>query len=289
MEYVTSELIGALGNQLFNWAAGYSIANQKGWVHLIDDSKIQKFGCYLNEFEIYPNNYQRNVNLTDSLRESNSKVVRKIDYISQQYLQKDRKSKIFQEKYFHFDPSVLKIGPNKILRGYFQSWKYFEPHLVDVQKKLLSSQKLDNTSEQILQSIGSQNWLGIHVRRGDYVEFAHQHGLTSKKYYDRAIKVIQSEVTPDCIVVFSDDLLLSKEVVPGADFYISPAECSNPAQNMMVMSRAKSFVGSNSTYSWWAAFQMDVGSRIIFPRPWFAHRKLLTDDLLMPDWITLGI
>jgi len=289
MEYVTSELIGALGNQLFNWAAGYSIAKENGWIHKIDDSQIQKFGCYLNEFEIYANQDQKKAYLIDNLRKSNFNVVRKIGNRSQQYLQKHGKAKIFEEKYFHFDPSVFKIRPNKVLRGYFQSWKYFEPHLVDVKKKLLSSHKLDSTSEQILQSIGSQNWLGIHVRRGDYIEFANQHGLTSKKYYDRAIKVIRSQQQPGCIVVFSDDLHLSKEVVPGADFYLSPADISNPAQNMMLMSKAKSFIGSNSTYSWWAAFQLDNDSTVVFPRPWFANRINITDDLLMPNWLTIGI
>ena len=52
MESITSELIGQLGNQLFNWATGYSIARQNNWHHFVDDSKIQEWGCYLDQFGI---------------------------------------------------------------------------------------------------------------------------------------------------------------------------------------------------------------------------------------------
>ena len=289
MAFIRSELIGALGNQLFSWAAGYSLAKKNGWDHQVDESRVSKFGCFLGEFGIETQEYIDPKSHMDKMSRSKSRVIRKIDFESQKFLQKAGFGNIYKERFFHFDPNFLKMRPNMTIRGYFQSWKYFEAHLSDIKSFLKEKQIMLNSTSRVFDELKSESWLGVHVRRGDYVKMAHQHGLTSKHYYDLAIKTVRSQNNFDCIVVFSEDIDLAREVVPSGDIYLSPTEISCPAQNLMLMSKAKSFIGSNSTYSWWAAFLMEDNASIIFPRPWFAERKNITDDLLMPNWFTIGI
>jgi len=289
MAFIRSELIGALGNQLFNWASGYALAKNNGWDHLVDESQVGQFGCFLREFGIEIQEGLCSKSYVDNLRRSKIRVVRKFGFESQRFLQRHGFGKIYQESFFHFDPNFLKMQPNMTIRGYFQSWKYFESHLVDIKKLLKEKQIMLESTNRILDELKSESWLGVHVRRGDYLKMANQHGLTSKRYYDDALKTVQSQNSFDRIVVFSENIDLAREVVPSGDVYLSPKEISCPAQNLMLMSKAKSFIGSNSTYSWWSAFLMEEDASIIFPRPWFAERKSNTDDLLMPKWITLGI
>jgi hypothetical protein len=289
MAFIRSELIGALGNQLFNWASGYSLAKKNGWDHLVDESQVGQFGCFLGEFGILTQEFPYSKDLVDSLRRSDSRLVRKCGFELQRFFQKRGLGKVYQENYFHFDPNFLKMRPNMTIRGYFQSWKYFEPHLDDIKNLLKDKQMMQESTNKILDELKSESWLGVHVRRGDYLKMTDQHGLTSKRYYDDAIKTVRSQNNFDRIVVFSENIDSAREVVPSGDVFLSPKEISCPAQNLMLMSKATSFIGSNSTYSWWSAFLMEEDANIVFPRPWFAERKSITDDLLMPKWLTIGI
>lgn len=289
-KYVRSELIGALGNQLFNWAVGYSIAKNNKWDHFIDKSKVTKFGFFLEELgiqcqELPPSNmgliYGEWLNKKASRKE--------MQIIKELILEFEIKGKVYKEKKFHFDEEVLNVNRNTTLRGYFQSWKYFESNIEHIKTILSNGKKLNTNYLKYLELIDSANWVAIHVRRGDYLESWRNHGITTEKYYKKAINIIDSIHLTDKKIVFSDNVNLAKEVVPNAHIYISPIDIPNPAVNMMLMSSASAFVGANSTYSWWSAFQLENEAPVIFPRPWFSNRNVNTDDLLLPNWLTVGL
>jgi hypothetical protein len=289
-KYVTSELIGALGNQLFNWAVGYSIAKNNNWNHFIDKSKVSKFGFFLEELGIQCQELSRSNEGIISHEWLNKKTARKeMQIIKKLILDFEIKGKVYSEKKFHFDKAVLLVNPNTTLRGYFQSWKYFESNIEHIKTILSNGKKLNTSYLKYLQSIDSANWVAIHVRRGDYLESWRNHGITTEKYYKKAINIIDSIHLTDKKIVFSDDVNLAKEVVPNANIYISPIDIPNPAVNMMLMSSASAFIGANSTYSWWSAFQLENEAPVIFPRPWFDDRNVNTDDLLLPNWLTVGL
>ena len=289
-KYVKSELIGALGNQLFNWAVGYSIAKNNKWNHFIDKSKVGKFGFFLEELGIQCQELPRSNKGLISLEWLDKKASRKeMQIIKKLILDFEIKGKVYNEKKFHFDEEVLNVNPNTTLRGYFQSWKYFESNIDHVKTILSNGKKLNTKYLEYLKSIESSNWVAIHVRRGDYLESWRNHGITTEKYYKKAISVIDSIHFTNKKIVFSDDVNLAKEVVPNANIYISSIDIPNPAVNMMLMSSASAFIGANSTYSWWSAFQLEDEAPVIFPRPWFDDRNVNTDDLLLPNWLTVGL
>jgi Glycosyl transferase family 11 len=288
--FITSELIGALGNQLFNWAAGFSVSKRQNWKHYIDDSQIQIHGNYLGDFGIYADSIVPKSNniLLSRLGKSNSKVVRKFSYESQKTLEFFGLSQCFTERFYHYDDSILTIKKNSRLIGYFQSWKYFSEFIPEIRHLLANNRQILIPTQNLVSSFGFENWIGIHVRRGDYLKFQNHHGLTTQEYYENSLDLIHRLVGKLPVVVFSDEIALARQMLPSADKYVDQAQTRNPAQNMMIMSMSQAFIGANSTYSWWAAFQMANQKNIIFPRPWFLYNKYDTRDLLLPEWLSLG-
>lgn len=270
LETVTVELQGGLGNQLFGWGAGLSIARKLN----------RKLSLNTNNLKFRP--YELNSFLLEDEVISFNKPINKIN----KFL---NSSSIFCENSFRFDSRFTNITTPVTLKGYFQSSKYFESEKDTI--KSLVSLRSPTPEYQVLDSEITQfSSLAIHVRRGDYVGLQNYHGLTSKRYFDYAIKVASNLQSFDKIIVFSDDIALAKEAVPSADRFISSKDLASPAENLILMSKCNGLIGSNSSFSWWAGYLSDDNSRIrIFPRPWFAEEEIDTRDLLLNHWITLGI
>jgi hypothetical protein len=289
-KYVVSELIGQLGNQLFNWATGLAVSRRNNWTHYIDESEIQIWGNYLNEFGIHSSTKipKSDDRFLSRLNKSNNKLLKKTSFESQKILEFLQISKVFREKHYHYDASIREIRPNMRLKGYFQSWKYFEEFMPDIRELLINNRKILDSTQEVINSLGFKKWIGIHVRRGDYLKFKSYHGLTTKEYFNNSLNLVYEFVGQIPIVVFSDSPDLARLVVPSANIYIGPSHTMSPAQNMIFMSMSEAFIGSNSTYSWWAAFQKEHQQNIVFPRPWFINNDINAKDLLPPKWISLG-
>lgn len=126
-------------------------------------------------------------------------------------------------------------------------------------------------------------FLGVHVRRGDYLILP-RHGALPNTYYQAAL-IKAAEFTSDVTrsVVFSDspDSLHPKNfTTPGHDgLVISPPPNSSPLESLMLMAMSRVLILANSTFSWWAAF---VGNpeAVFFPDPWFRDSRLVT-----PGWL----
>ncbi len=287
---IVSELVGALGNQLFSWAAGYSISKRLDFTHYINSAKVSKHGCFLGDFHIEKREYplRSNLDFLDFCQNSHLPPVVKLVTNLKNFdkLEKFRPY-VFEEKSFSYDRRVERIQNSKVLRGYFQSWRYFIDDMDDIRQKLnletCSSQEFKTLQASLL----GQTWVAIHVRRKDYVSFSDFHGLTTPDYYSRALKIVSWEYQDVLKVVFSDDVEMARQVIH-ADLYIGSSTLPSPSENLRLMSMANCIIGSNSTFSWWSAFMMGDDKLVIFPRPWFASQGIDTNDLLRPNWLTVG-
>ena len=262
-------LCGGLGNQLFGWAAGYSL------------SKKLEFELVLNTSQIELQKYQLGeLLLGDHQINSASRPI-----MSSRRLSKFN-PRVFVEKDFSHDAKFHNIADSKLLIGFFQSWKYFS---TDIELIRELATKLVNPSKEflILNELISENPpLIVHVRRGDYKEAANFHGLAKKDYYDKALDHIR-EASSDTnkTIVMSDEPHLAKKIVEGADLYIGPNDVKSPAENLILMSKAKHLIGANSTFSLWAGILMENIQGIrIFPEPWFKHNSLNSNDLVPPEF-----
>lgn len=271
---VTVKLRGGLGNQLFGWAAGYSLSRILNSQLILDCSFLRQ-----NQFLL--NNYD----LEDYTVNESTLNFRKLEHLLK-YFRKN----VFVEKSFNFDINLSKSKTPIILDGYFQSWKYFSNSTCAIREQLNSIVNPGQNYLDLKSKIETYKYLGIHVRRGDYINLIDYHGLTSKEYYSRAISKILDYDSELELIVFSDNPTLAQEVIDFEAKYIGPENLISPVETLDLMSRTHSLIGSNSSFSWWAGWLRDAeNKKIIFPRPWFATKDHDTRDLLMPNWMTLGI
>lgn len=264
------ELRGGLGNQLFGWAAGFALSKKLTLNLTLNSSKLIARRYELDEFTL-------------------SEGILLINKGKKRFHGIGFKEDCFEEDSFQYDSRFESILKPKTLKGYFQSWKYFDAYGNEIKSNLILKRESDTLST-LSDELKKYQVLGVHIRRGDYVGLENYHGLTSSSYFKNAVQIIQKLSGFEKIMVFSDQIDIAKEVFPGADYYISSRELRSSPETLILMSRCNSLIGSNSSFSWWAGYISSSNSAVrIFPRPWFTNASIDSRDLLPPNWLTLGI
>ena len=276
------KLRGGLGNQLFQWATGYSLAKRLGvrlHLHGQDITKIRSSVLGEREFEL---NY---FGLRLSQLDEALGLLRDIQNRGLGQFGQAVKSSLHREQDFQFNPELLATNTPHTLVGYFQSWKYFASDFAAIRQSLVPTKERQTHLNSLLQSMPSADWVGIHIRRGDYLKVGTMSVLDSA-YFLRAMSVLETRFQNLPKVVFSDDIESAREVFPGGDLYLGPREVPSSGDSLMLLSMSRALVCSNSSFSWWAAFlSPDRHEKVIFPNTWFPDVEMRWEDLLLPEWL----
>ena len=263
------ELQGGLGNQLFGWACAFSMSKRLSLQLLLNTTHLTQHGFQLKEID----------HAAKVINTPNQNLGR---------LTRFTNNRIFQESSFMYDRRISSIQSSILLRGYFQSWKYFHEDSSEIKNAIFNKGLFTSKAKEVQSLMENSNLNVVHIRRGDYNQLQNYHGLTSQNYYNRA-KMLIHKYDQNCkYIVFSDDIDAAKETWPGAEYYISQNDIPSPIENLILMSQGRNFIGSNSSFSWWASFINPNEGIRIFPRPWFSTTEHDTRDLLLPDWLTIG-
>ena len=94
--------------------------------------------------------------------------------------------RFYENNKLNYDPTLFRLGDNVLLRGYWQSFRYFEDLRSVLKEKFTPLHRLSAAAEEMRALIGSHNSVGIHVRRGDYLNAFR---VLDADYYSRAIDV----------------------------------------------------------------------------------------------------
>lgn len=291
-EYITVKLAGGLGNQLFIWATAIAISQKRNLKLRFDASECTQYGCELELFGIELNakpTTPPSGTLRSQFPESSNFI---IDFLrtARARARFFRVGEDFWERPGGFDRTVFNIKEGKNLRGYFQSYKYFESLREDI-RDILGTLKIESKEFLSLsKSFSSSPWVAIHVRRQDYEIMQNTFGLLGESYYKDAIKEIELVLPNVKKYVFSDDIVQAKLLIPGCTGYIGKDELNSASETLILMSQADAIIGSNSSFSWWAAFLMKAEGHLkLFPEPWFVDKKLNSKDLVPPSWNRIPI
>jgi hypothetical protein len=273
---------GGLGNQLFQYAFGKSLAKKLNTKLLIDKSKyfsstekrdfvLDKLGLNFDGFyKGYSNKY---------LFKASSKLP-KLFY----------KDIIFyKEKFFHFDPSVFFLinGNSYYFNGYWQSYKYFSDYILQIKNDV----KINNLlveNEKIIKKVSDNHNLSIHVRGGDYryEPFLSFNGLLKSDYYNACYKQIKKNKKIKNVYIFTDDLEYLNKISEGFDFefeVISKKYTFTALEDFALLSKSKNIIISNSTFAWWSAL-LSMSNNVWYPAKWFEVKYNNTKDLFPPAW-----
>ena len=120
------KIIGGLGNQLFQYAAGRSLAARTGGELVLDISGFAHYDLHsysLGHFTVAG----RTATEVEVVRFASYKPKVGRRWAVHNFLFANT-SKYALERHYHFDPSVLARTPPVYLDGYWQSEQYFSDH-----------------------------------------------------------------------------------------------------------------------------------------------------------------
>ena len=188
-----------------------------------------------------------------------------------------------QEKTYEYDDSFLKLNPDidTNLVGFFQTEKYFK-HVEDEIRKDFTFKK--DWLEPCRECFGDSEYIGLHIRRTDYVQKQNYHPLCTLDYYERALKKL-----PDIkVIIVSDDpdWCKNQSLFESDRFLVSDSK--NNIIDMCILSLCKYHIIANSSFSWWGAWLGD-SEKVIAPSNWFADScaSKSVKDMEFSDWTWL--
>jgi hypothetical protein len=266
-----------LGNQLFGWATALSYSRARKTKLILNISLLHQWGYQLSEF-----------NIPDFVLEDKPDIFARVTGRAPKRLL-DFQSTSYFEKKFEFNPDLISKGSFKNLNGYFQSWRYFAEHLDEIREVIRGSSHPKTSNYMNMYSDFQKNdVIAVHVRRGDYVGLENYHGLMQNEYYEQALEIAIKNYPKSKVALFSDDIEVAKKIVNRADYFIDKNELPSPAETMLLMSNAKSIIGANSSFSLWAGYLSQPSNLNIYPDRWFANKKFVIQDLLLPGFRSIG-
>lgn len=290
IQSVITRLNGGLGNQLFQYAAGRALADRLGAPLKFDLSEFETY--LLRRFELKKFNINAGVATSEELAGfiiNPSRFQRRYTRLAIS-LGLGFNKIAFKEYKFGYDDAFEKIRYPMYLNGYWQSEKYFKAAENKLRSELCLANKLDGTSQKILDEILPCSAVSLHIRRGDYItnpSAASVHGVCSLDYYYSAIRHIATLVQNPCFFVFSDDPQWAKDNLK-ISYSVQFVEANGPdrgVEDMWLMKSCKHHIIANSSFSWWAAWLNDRQDKIVIaPRIWFLDKKINTRDLIPEQW-----
>lgn len=279
-----------LGNQMFQYAYAKAL-QEKGISVRLDLAK-----AYDEVFPKYINNDSReNIiqNFRISIPEINVKTYGKYEYIYRNTIIKKIifwlsqhslwRYKFYEEERAGYSKKSAKIRRGEYyIKGWFQNEDYFK-HIRAVLLREFVPQKKIRIPKDLRMSINDSESVSIHVRRKDYIRINHS---INAAYYRKAIDYMKGIYRNPIFVVFSDDLEWVKKnmQINGRHIYVNEERNLQDYEELFIMSRCKSNIIANSTFSWWAAWLNQNKNKIVIaPRIWMESQG----DIVPKEWIKM--
>lgn len=273
------QLIGGLGNQLFQYATASAIAYKRDFRLLADNSFLPRMESPLTL-----------LNLIEEDLSFINRVPKKFlgGELHRKYINRLANNMVYERDLFVFDENLESVKPNSTLRGFFQSWKYFKDRSLEIQNFIKAPFVGNLNISTAFPEIKGEATIAIHVRHGDYKKLSETFGILGRNYYKNSLGVAL-DLYPDAkILVFSDEVASAREHVPNAHRYIGRESGLTDFETLILMSRASVVIGANSSFSWWSAYLMEQQNPLrVFPKTWFRSFDADFSDLIPTNWLKI--
>lgn len=265
---ITVRVMGGLGNQLFQYATAYSLAQRLNQKLQLDISFFPKQALRGYKLE----------NLNIEFVKAVSKQVPMVEFYKNRYINRilraanirslpyGEKSKYLLETRSDIMPEFFEIsGQDIYIDGYYQSEKYFKEFQNDLIRQFMPNYKPESEFENMLSKIYACNSVAVHVRRGDFLKAKNDrnpnHYLLNETYYYNALRYIYEKLELPEFFWFSDDIEWVKQNFgEKANFhYVNLHSKQADIDEMMLMKNCKHIIAANSTFSWWASWLNENG------------------------------
>ena len=288
---VISYIIGGLGNQMFQYAAGRALSLERNESLHLDISGFNGYtlhqGFELSRVFVCPAVIASKTEIRDILGWQHLPGIKRI--LARPSIEVFRRNGFVVEPHFHYWQEISQIPHNCYLAGYWQSEKYFQAYASKIRADFTFKLPMTDINTKLAEQITQVNAVSLHVRRADYVSSAKNnsmYGVCSLDYYQAAIAYISERVINPQFFIFSDDMAWVKDHlnVGMTCQYIEHNQGSESYIDMRLMSLCRHHIIANSSFSWWGAWLSANPEKIVVrPKKWFVNDNNIV-DLIPFDW-----
>jgi hypothetical protein len=268
---IGAHLMGGLGNQMFQLAAGFAYAYENGAQLKIEKREENGHRTFywdnlLSSFSLFLCPSFTNLNLT---------------------LWQDGFATVYRPL-----PQVNSLDNGVLLNGYFQSGKYFKKYGVRNKLRYLFRAPYDlehgvyHSYPYLIRN--SHRVVVLHCRRTDYLIHRDFHGPLDGEYYRQALDRILPHISEPIFLLTGDDPSFWSEIrndIP--EVFQNPhiiLQNETDVRTFILLQQFKYFIMSNSTFIWWVVW-MANSNKVIVPKQWFGPKGLSNwEDVYDPEW-----
>jgi hypothetical protein len=180
------------------------------------------------------------------------------------------------------DPNILfgRLG-NRLFKEAYLYAQAREGYIPDVyvQNQIYFDSYREELRALFGQGFSAIPYVGIHVRRGDYVDSKFHVDLTQTNYYEKAIDLFPDKE----FLVFSDDSAWCKKHFTSKNFQVVEGRSEVEDFNLLASCTEGNII-ANSSFSWWAAYLNPHHPKITAPQEnlWFHDGQVRCH--LPSDW-----
>lgn len=277
-EYVSCNICGGIGNQLFQIAVTLSYAK-----------KYDKIPIFKNVIDLYNQHGLERKTQWSTLFNNTLNVVDEATFNSINF-------NIYNEIINNVYIEIPKMNGNILFNGYFQAWNYISDIKIKkkMQELIYSNSDLMysayNKYNEIKKYFGDEDdnsYVSMHVRRSDYLYIQNYHNVLDINYYKEAYNIV-SVYGAKNIIVFSDDIEWCKNNLKINDkmYFV---DINNLCVELILMSFIKNNIIANSSYSWWCAYISNYNDKVVVaPKQWFGRDGPRNwNNIYIPGWIVV--
>jgi hypothetical protein len=171
MNFISTNHQGGIGNVMFKLAAAISLALDNDIDYIFSNEFLRPIDRIstkgFDDYRVYYDNILRNIPFINNLPYGYA---------------------VYNQIGFHYQDIPYQTNTNLLLTGYYQSDKFFsnnKQYIIDLFKPSDENKKLIQSSYNDL-----NQYVSIHVRRGDYLQYPRPSSTTdSYEYYQSAVDI----------------------------------------------------------------------------------------------------
>jgi hypothetical protein len=304
---IITRLLGGLGNQMFQYAAGLALAERRRTVLKLDvswfreDPEYEAHNRYgLGAFNVTEQfataeeiDRVRGVRLSRAER-ALARVARalRLHQVARRYATAGH---WHRAESFPYYPGFADQPDSTYLDGMWQSARFFAPAADRLRQHFTVRYPSPPAVRELAQRIRAGGpSAAVHFRRGDYARnprFREEIGVLGLDYYERAVGRLRALHPDVTLYIFSDDIdAIEREFRPaGPHVFVRSVPDAWFFEKLPLMALCDHAIISNSTFAWWGAWLNPSPTRVVIaPDPWFAGGPLDGRDVVPESWIRLG-
>jgi hypothetical protein len=300
---VLTVLPTGLGNQLFQYSAGFSLSRKWGLPLELDTSMIATQGVgdpragrrtyQLNHFAISARPAEP---ATIRYFEDSSLTARVRRYVD--YVRSGRTPATVgdhdRERRVHSVFSSPRIRSRLRMMGFWECATYARLGGDELRRELELREPPSAENAEWIARIQAAPSVGVHVRGADLLHNPKQAGkrvVQGAEYYDAAAAKIEAHTPEATFYVFTDDPEHARRVVrfPQPTVFVEHNGEEHQQEDLRLLSCCRHHILSSSTFGWWGAW---LGKRehqhVIAPADYFTEGHAPLGDYYPAEWELLG-